>query len=267
MGKNIKDRLYVATTGKHAVPLIRKYGLGMEMDHVCQSEWMDGEKREKILRRMKKDLEESGAKNLILHGPFTELFPAAIDPKARQLAVDRFSSALDIAESFGINRVVVHSGYVPWVYFKSYHEEKSVGFWSELVEKRPDDTLIMIENVLEDEPYMMRSLLEKLQIRENEMCGNHRYGICLDVGHAAVAGKVPVREWVDVLGKYIVHTHLHNNNGEGDFHDVFDCENAVFDMEEILDLLAEKGAADMTYTVEALDPEPCLKWMKQRGYL
>ena len=267
MAQNIKEKTYLATTGKYAVRLAGEHGLGLELDHICQSLWLDGDKKPKIESKMRKDIEKAGASRLVLHAPFTELFPAAIDPKARELAADRFGAALSMSKDFGINRVVVHSGYLPRVYFKSYHEEKSVEFWTELLAGYPDDMMIMIENVLEDEPYMMRSMLEKLDAAEKERGGKHRYGICLDVGHAAVAGDVPVAEWVDVLGKYIVHTHLHNNNGEGDFHDVFDCEGGVLDMEKVLDDLISKGADDMTFTIEALEPEPCIVWMKQRGYI
>ncbi len=299
-----RERLYLATVGKEAPILAAKYGLGLELDHYCcgaslentsfgkgfqqaqkdiwGEEW-DIPSAAEVAVQVENDLKISGANRRILHAPFNELFPAAIDPRARKLAMTRFNQAYKKAAYHNVNRMVVHSGFMPFVYFKSFHLQQSINFWTEFMSDKPQDFMLLIENVLEDEPYMLKKPIEGIEKQEEKTGGRHRYGICLDIGHAAVssklnglvggrdsegvAGELPVTEWIRVLGKNIAHSHLHCNNGKADLHDVFDCENKAFDMREVMEAFEKYGASDMTYTIEALEPEPCINWLKFRGFL
>ena len=47
-----------------------------------------------------------------------------------------------------------------------------------------------------------------------------RVRICLDVGHAhaMTLPEYKVLDWIRILGPYITHFHLHNNDGTGDQH-------------------------------------------------
>lgn len=265
--ESINEKVYIATIGKDAVKLSKENEVGLELDHFCMAENMDEPNWSSTNRQVFRDLGESEAKRIIFHAPFNELFPAAIDPKAKALAKARYDQAHLIAKTYGCCRLVVHSGYIPFVYFKSYHEEKSIEFWTDFMKDKPETMMLVIENVLEDEPEMMRKMIEGIYQREKELGGRHQYGICLDVGHAAVASKVSVLEWIETLGPYLTHCHLHCNNGKHDYHDVFDCENAAFDMEAVFEALAEKASPDLTYTIEALDPAPCIEWMRRKGLL
>lgn len=262
----MKEKLFIASIGENAIELVKENGLGLELDHVCMAENMDGEKRAATMAQIRADIEKAGlGSQLILHAPFNELHPAAIDPKAKALAKERITQAIELARELGIKKLVVHSGYLPFVYFKSYHIEQSAMFWTDLMKDQPEDIMLHIENVLEDEPQMMADLLDAISEREKEMGGHHRYGICLDVGHAACMSQVPVVEWIRTIGARISHCHLHNNDGTGDAHGTFDCENAAFDMKEALAAFEKFGASDMTYTIEALKPEACLKWLADNG--
>ncbi len=177
-----KERIFLATIGDDYKNIAKKYGFGIELDQFSFSQNMDSpdeinavweELKEFREPQSKSDLqnqvsqqsqvETANRKNLILHGPFTEIFPAAIDPKARLLAMDRLKQAYEIAERLGIDKMVAHSGYAPFTYFKSWQVERSIEFWSEFLawvaEKRakaglPQFTLL-VENVLDDEPDML----------------------------------------------------------------------------------------------------------------
>jgi len=147
------------------------------------------------------------------------------------------------------------------VYFKEYHVERSVEFWDNFMKGKAEDFILLIENVLEDEPRMLREMMEKLEAK------GHNLGVCLDIGHALCISDVDIIEWIRTIGKYIRHVHLHNNDGSGDRHDIFDCENCKADMQEVLDALKEYGAEDMTYTIESLNPKEAMRWLVEKGYV
>ena len=99
-----KTRFYAATFGKDYEHIIKQYEAGMEIDSFCQSVLLDD----------KSEIKKAGeimsiSDRHILHGPFTELYPAAIDPRARRLASDRLNQAYSICRQLGVNRMVVHS--------------------------------------------------------------------------------------------------------------------------------------------------------------
>ena len=101
----IRDRLYVSTIDREAGKVARQYGLGIEIAEFCTAWNMDRE-----LSAVEKTLEETltGVSRRVLHGPFNELFPCAIDPKARQLAAFRFSQAAALAQAYGAGKLVLH---------------------------------------------------------------------------------------------------------------------------------------------------------------
>ena len=153
--------------------------------------------------------------------------------------------------------MVVHSGYVPFVFFKSWHTDRSVEFWQEFMSDKPEDFHIYIENVLEDEPYMMGSLIERI--------ADDRVGLCLDTGHANAAGTVDIKEWFEVLGSCTGHIHLHNNNGEADEHNP--PAAGSMDMDKVMEYIDTYCSSDTTITIEAYDLAASFRWLEERGYI
>ena len=51
----------------------------------------------------------AGIDRFWFHAPFAELCPAAIDPKVRQVTMERYRQAVATAQSLGICRLVIHS--------------------------------------------------------------------------------------------------------------------------------------------------------------
>ncbi len=247
-----KTRFYTATVGKDSRRIITEYKTGIEIDNFCQSVLLDDksevDKAREILQLSDRH---------ILHGPFTELHPAAIDPKARSLALGRLEQAYEVCSQLKIRRMVVHSGYVPFVFFKVWQNERSVEFWHEFMSEKPEDFNIFIENVLEDEPYMMREMMENIT--------DKRVHICLDTGHANVAGKLPIKEWFEVLGEYIGHIHLHNNSGKSDEHNSPD--RGSMDMDKVMEYIDLYCGSNTTITVEAYELEDSFKWLAERNYI
>lgn len=272
----MKDRIYIATFSQEAVNMAKKYGLGLELNHICISENLDEDKIESTRNEIAADLETIGGRVPILHAPFTELCPGSIDHRAVELAMDRLKEAYAVAAEFGIKKMVVHSGYMPWLYFKEWHLEKSLDFWRAFMADKPADFCLCIENVFEDEPYMLKELAGKLD--------DPRVGICLDIGHANVmtgksdlalgkalragvsgSGVLSVPQWIGVLGAHIKHFHLHNNDGNADMHD--SLQRGTLDAKEIFETIKRCCGQDVTFTIESRTCEDTIRWLAENKYI
>lgn len=251
----IRKNLYVATIAQDAVEVATEYKLGMEIDEFCTASNMDGENFCKFDQDVRKKI--SVSHKHIFHAPFNELFPAAIDPLAVDLAYSRFEQSFKLANEYGINRMVVHSGYVPFFYYKSWFLEKSVEFWKNFMSDKPDDFQILIENVLEDEPVTLGKMIENI--------GDKRVRACLDVGHANCKSKLEVMEWVKTLGPFLGHVHLHNNDMTDDFH--WPVGKGLINMNEIMEGLNNNAPEDLTYTVENAECRESIQWLVENGWI
>ncbi|MBR5229312.1 MAG: sugar phosphate isomerase/epimerase [Firmicutes bacterium] len=252
-----RDRLYAATFSDNFTEAIKDFGCGMEINHTCISELLDDIPQ--LVRNISSDIEKTGADRLILHGPFTEIHPAAIDHRARTMGMDRLNEAYEVCTRLGIKKMVVHTGWMPFIYFKNWQAEKGAEFWQKFMEDKASDFTICIENVLEDEPFMLLDMMN--QIRDP------RIKLCLDIGHAhaMTSSEIPVEKWIEVLGPYISHFHLHNNDGSGDAHRPFG--EGTMDMPRILQTIDNYCPEDATMTIEARQCLPCLRWLKAKAYL
>ena len=247
-----KDKIYIATFSEGAKEAAERYGFGLELDHLCISENLNEENREKITEEMTK---AAAGRRIIVHGPFTELIPCAIDERARELAMKRHMESVEICRKLGVRKLILHSGWIPSMYFPSWQVERSVEYWKELVVKAGKDFTICVENVFEPEPDTLIEIIDG--------AGDPRLKICLDVGHAnAVKTTGTVEEWIEKMGERIGHFHLHNNDGGSDSHG--ELTDGVLDMERIL-RLAEKHCPDATYTIESRKCEKSAAWMAARA--
>ncbi len=237
----MKNRLYLATFSEDAIELIKKYNINMEYNHPCISSYLDD--LDKITYEMKRDFIDSKAKKAIVHGPFTEIIPASIDPRAIKLGLERLNEAYEVSKRVECNRMVVHTGYVPLLYFKKWHIEKSIEFWQKFLEDKPKDFGIYIENVFDDEPYTLKEILDNID--------DKRVRVCFDIGHAnAMTEKnIKIEEWIEVLGPYISHLHIHNNYGKTDEHnDIFDGN---MDVLKIISTIDEMCVVKPSITIES----------------
>ena len=255
MNRNLKSRLAIATCCGRWQQIAKEYDVGVELDQYCQAENMDGEKGAKVEAVIRKSLEEYRA--LVFHAPFNELFPAAIDPKARELAMMRFNQAAELALRYCIRKMVVHSGYVPFVYFKEWHIPRSVEFWTEFMADKPDDFEICIENVLDDEPHMLAEIARQAD--------DPRIGLCYDIGHANIVSDRSQDDWLDTMAPYLKHLHIHNNDGERDYHR--GITEGSLDVERVLDGVLTKCTPETTITLEILAGKESFEWLKAQGYL
>ena len=67
-----------------------------------------------------------------------------------------------------------------------------------------------MENVFDGFPDYIREVIRQVD--------HPSFGVCLDVGHAHAFSSIPITQWIDELGPYIRHIHIHDNDGTRDSH-------------------------------------------------
>ena len=235
-----REQIYLSTVDPRAGELARELGLGVEIAEYCTAWNMDREYPQTD-ERLRGAL--AGNPRRILHGPFNELFPCAIDPEARDLAARRYRQAIALARDYGADKVVIHAGFNPWLYYPVWFREQSAVFWREFLAEEPG-VEIVLENVLEQEPEWMTEILRAVD--------SPRLRLCLDVGHVNAYSPVDAAEWLRRCAPWISHFHLHNNNGTRDAHDPL--FQGSIPMEELL-TLAGALCPEATFTLELPDAE------------
>lgn len=203
----MKKRIYLSTIDERAHILARDHDFGLEIAEYCTAMNMDmlfTETDSAVREKMK------GIDRFTLHGPFSELFPCAIDPKIRTVAAERYRQTIHLAQDYGVRKVIFHGGFNPQIYFPCWYTEQSILFWKEFVQEIPAYMTVCLENVLEDEPEMLMDIAKGV--------GDARLRLCLDVGHVNVYSKALLVRWMQVCEGYISHFHVHNNDGTYDAH-------------------------------------------------
>ena len=249
---HLREKLHLSGIDSAAAQLACRYALGFEVTAFCMAAALEDSAAVSAAEAETVDIARRW-----LHAPFAELHPCAIDPLVRDIAVKRYRQTIAMARRLGIRRIVIHDGYVPFVYFPEWFVEQSVLFWRELLADVPESMVLAVENVMEPGPEMLVQIAEQVN--------DPRLGLCLDVGHAnASTSKTPPLAWIAPMAPWLRHVHLHNNAGDWDLHDPLG--KGTIPMEQVLDTLLEQCQA-ATYTIENQDCAPSLDWLAQRGYL
>ena len=243
----IFDRLYVSTTASDAAVVAKSYGLGIEIAEFCTAWNMDDEfiDTDKCL-----ELKLKGITKRFLHAPFNELFPCAIDKKARELASYRYKQAIDLAKHYNATKVIIHGGYNPHLYYHSWYVEQSILFWKSFMSELSCNIQIVLENTSEEIPELLLNIVKDVN--------DSRLRLCLDVGHVNTYSKISPFEWLEACKDYITHFHLHNNDGSHDFHNSLD--SGSIPMKEFISL-SHKLCPEATYTIEMMNAKTSVKWL------
>lgn len=245
-----RKQLYLATIDDTAQILAKKYGLGLEIDEFCTA-WNLDEFFEETNAAVKEKMKCTD--RYILHAPFNELFPCAIDPKARELATSRYLQILQVAKWYKISKIVIHGGYHNKIYYPCWYTEQSILFWRKFLKNVPDGMVLCLENVLEEEPGMIAEIIRTVN--------DGKLRMCLDVGHANAYSKTSVVDWLHTCADVIEHFHIHSNDGTWDNHEPLGT--GTLPMEEFL-RSAEACCPQATYTLELAQAEASICWLQQR---
>lgn len=278
----MKRRIYLATFSQNATKEIAFYGIGIEFNQFCISKWLDDEAIGDTLSRMRRQAERCGIclpaeeslrpesaepaarpdqpepvidpARAIIHGPFTDLAPAAFDHRFRDLTRTRFEQAAAATLELGLSRMVVHTGYIPLVFDPRWQVKESIGFWQDFLEDKPEDFQLLLENVMDEKPELLLDIVDGVD--------DPRMNICLDVGHVNAISEKSAAEWIEALGPRIHHFHLHNNDGKHDLH--APLNDGTLDMEEVLRAIDAFCPPEATLTIESRDCHDSIKWLLGR---
>lgn len=253
----MKTKIYLATFSDNAIELIRENGIGIEFNQFCISRNLDDSRINTVIGDMRNQMRQTGASSsdqCIVHGPYTELCPMGIDPLAVDLCTKRFNQAYYGMKRLGLNRMVLHTGYYPTIYFSSWHIEHSSEFWKEFLYDKASDFTLYIENVFDPDPHDLVRIIRN--------AGDRRLKICFDIGHANVlsCSKYSIEEWIKIMSDYIGHFHMHNNNGVSDQH--APLENGTMNIPNIFDIISNYCDPDVTFTIESRDCSSSIQLVK-----
>ena len=236
-------------------PVAARYGMGIELAEFCLSHNLDEPNLAAVDAQIRTEKLPLVAKR-VLHAPYNELYPSAIDPKARELCDLRYSQAWEKALAYGAEKIIIHSGWVPTIYYPEYFAEQSVGYWKRFLAAHPGNCTICLENVMERDGDTLLSIVRTLD--------DPRFALTFDVGHAFVNSGEDCYPWLEKCAPFVRHFHIHNNAGAYDTHDPLDKGN--IDMQRFLDF-ALKLCPEASFTVECMDSEVCAAWLKEHSYL
>ena len=247
-----KETIYLSTISPDAPCVAREYGFGLELAEFCTA-WNMDEKFTHVDSVVKKKLE--GIPRSLLHAPYNELFPCAIDKKARALAAERYRQATDLATRYGSRKVIIHGGYNPRIYFPVWYVKQSVLFWQDFLRGNPG-VEIVLENVLEDDPRWLLDIVAGVD--------DPRLRLCLDIGHVNAYSSVPLTDWLVLWAPYLSHLHIHNNDGSRDAHNALN--EGTIPIKELL-LQAQHLCPDATYTLELMNDAPSVVWLQENDLI
>lgn len=171
---------------------------------------------------------------ITFHAPFMDLRPGAIDPKIRQITIDRLKQVFDLVPFFRPLSVVCHPSFDQRYYVSSEHLwlENSIDTWRKFLKMADEmNTVIALENVYESDSHHLCLLLQAIPLP--------RLCFCFDTGHFNVFSRMSLETWVKNLGARIGQLHLHDNNGTLDEH--LPVGEGTFPFQELFRMLHEQG--------------------------
>jgi sugar phosphate isomerase/epimerase len=147
------------------------------------------------------------------HAPFMDLRPGAVDPKIRQVTINRLQEVFDLVPYFRPRSVVCHPSFDKKYYVSSERLwlANSIETWEPFIDQAVEmNTIIALENVYESDCRQLSLLFSALN--SPHIC------FCFDTGHFNVYSSTSLEEWVDGLGDRLGQIHIHDNNGLHDEH-------------------------------------------------
>lgn len=178
-------------------------------------------------------LREDG-RGITFHGPFEDLVPGSKDRSARGVFLERMRQVLELADRILPKVIVVHPGIydlgmeqTPDSWFKW-----SADSWREVIRISEGLSVVFaLENIYERTPDRLKDLIDRVD--------HPRFRNCFDIGHFNVCAKIPLDEWLDTMGPYIVELHVHNNFGLVDDH--LGIPTGTIDFDRYFETLGKRG--------------------------
>jgi len=179
-------------------------------------------------------LRSSGVKAASFHAPYgVSCDIGSFDPEQRRSAIGQHKKHIEYCASLGSAYYVIHPGFDNYLFSRGGkwddvkkvaifpREEGTIGkLWetnaSSLGELADFAVGVGVKIALETGPPNIMTPEETLSLVR--MVDRKNLGVCLDSGHVNVGGTVKPADAIREIGHLLWTLHLHDNNGDGDFH-------------------------------------------------
>lgn len=179
-------------------------------------------------------LRSSGVEAASYHAPYGVSYDiGSLDPEQRRSALGQHKRHVKYCASLGSGYYVIHPGFDDYLFSRGGkwddvkkvaifpREESTIGkLWetnsSSLAELADFAAGMGVKIALETGPPNIMTPEETLSIVR--MADRKNLGVCLDSGHVNVGGTVKPADAIREIGHLLWTLHLHDNNGDGDFH-------------------------------------------------
>lgn len=176
-----------------------------------------------------------------VHAPFSDLNLASLNPRIRQSTIEQISEAVKISSDIGIELITIHPGHKSplGAYFEDKFIETNKRSLKELDGLQEEYGVIL---ALENMPRMWISLCHDARQMEELIQGTD-IKLCFDFGHANISGTI---HEIMNLKEDFVNIHVHDNNGDRDYHLVLGKGNI-----DIQGILSELGRYKGDFIIES----------------
>ena len=236
--------------------LSKEYNLGFEYNEFYEPLLLDD------YDKLNEKIKEYQALNRhfdTLHGVFYDITLDSSDKKIADISLERVKSSFSIAQQLKCKGVVFHTNYITWMkndWYRKNWVNKHKEIYLKLIEEYKD-LEIYVENMFDLDPYLLGELMVSI---------NHeRIGVCLDIAHASISN-VELEEWFRVLGKYIKHIHINDNDKIIDSH--LELGKGIIDYKKAYELI-NKLPDSTSILIEIKDYNKTLnsiKYLKDGGF-
>jgi sugar phosphate isomerase/epimerase len=150
-----------------------------------------------------------------IHLPFHDLQPGSLDDLILEATRERLQRAMHIAKIYNPRYLVGHAYFIP-LYTDMFSKwlSRAITTWEMVMEIWPEHSPLYLENVREIDPRPLADLMSELN--------SQKVRFCFDIGHWASYGNGSqyqnLPQWIQTLGPYLSHLHLHDNDGIADLH-------------------------------------------------
>src|SRR5699024_10834987 len=103
-----------------------------------------------------------------MHGPFLDLKPSSPDMEIRKVSYKKYLDAIKIAKELDMDYLIFHSQINPALNQPSLvqlNNGQVKEFWIKILDEIPDyKGIILLENIFEQTPDMLKELIEKIDL-------------------------------------------------------------------------------------------------------
>lgn len=179
-------------------------------------------------------LRSSGVKAASFHAPYGVSYDIGnFDQEQRRSALGQHKKHVEYCASLGSEYYVIHPGFDNYLFSRGGtwddakkvatfpREESTIGkLWktnaSSVAELADFAADVGVKIALETGPPNIMTPEETLSVVR--MADRKNLGVCLDSGHVNVGGTIKPADAIREVGRLLWTLHLHDNNGDGDFH-------------------------------------------------